>query len=150
MKIMLGEVGLSQVDPELRRWLNHRGVDALAELVEHALRTGKVDKERVDYTAITSLLGELMSEDPRVARWAGVATRVLQRPDPQPGDVLREAGREVRREDPKMGLILESAGLLIDALMIEEDEGSSSPTELRGVGRPPVVDSTSDQEEQTP
>jgi hypothetical protein len=39
---------------------------------------------------------------------------------------------------------------LIDALMIEEDDGSSSPTELRDVGRPPVDDSTSDHEEQTP
>lgn len=127
MKIMLGEVGLSQVDPELRRWLNHRGIDALADLVEHALRTGKVDKERIDYAAITSLLTELMSEDPKVARWAGVASRVLQRPDPQPGDVLREAGREVRAEDPKMGLILESAGLLLDALMME-DQKTSTPS----------------------
>jgi hypothetical protein len=120
LKIMMGDLGLAQLDPELRRWLNHRGVDALAELLEQALRTGKIDNGRVDYGALTSLLADLMSDDPRVARWAGVASRVLRNPDAQPGDVLREAGREIKRDDPKAGLILESAGLLLDAIMMED------------------------------
>ena len=119
LKIMMGDLGLAQLDPEMRRWLNHRGVDALADLLEQALRSGTIDNERVDYAALTSLLTDLMSEDPRVARWAGVASRVLRNPDAQPGDVLREAGKEIKRDDPKTGLILESAGLLLDALMMD-------------------------------
>ena len=140
MKIMMGEVGLAQLDPELRRWLNHRGVDALAELVEHALRTGKIDRERVDYAAITSLLSELMQEDPRVAKWAGVAGRVLANPDAQPSDVLKEAGRAIRKEDPKTALILESAGLLLDALMMEDPRKTQEtvPQTPKVIPQPPT------------
>ena len=124
LKIMMGDLGLAQLDPELRRWLNHRGVDALAELLEQALRTGKIDNKEVDYGALTALLADMMSDDPRVARWAGVASRVLKNPNAQPGDVLREAGREIKRDDPKTGLILESAGLLLDAIMMDEQTHS--------------------------
>ena len=120
LKIMMGDVGLAQLDPELRRWLNHRGVDALAELLEQALRNGTIDRQNIDYEALTSLLADLMSDDPRVARWVGVAGRVLKNPHAQPGDILREAGREIKRDDPKTGLILESAGLLLDAIMMED------------------------------
>jgi hypothetical protein len=125
MKIMMGDMGMAQLDPELRRWLNHRGVDALAELVEYALRTGNLDKDRIDYEALTSLLTELMAEDPKVARWARVAGRVLTNPNAEPSDLLKEAGRELKRDDPKTALILESAGLLLDALMMEEPTSNS-------------------------
>lgn len=126
MKIMMGDKGMAQLDPELRRWLNHRGVDALADLVEHGLRTGKIDRERVDYEALTSLLGELMSEDPKVARWARVASRVFADPEAEASDLLKEAGREIKKEDPKTALILESAGLLLDALMMEDPKVKQS------------------------
>lgn len=119
MKIMLGDIGMAKLDPELRRWLNHRGVDALADLVEQALKTGTLDTKRIDYAALTHLLTDLMSEDPEVARWARVASRVLARPNAVPSDLLKEAGRELKAEDPKTALILESAGLLVDALMMD-------------------------------
>ena len=120
LKILLGDVGLAQLPPELRRWMNHRGVDALADLLERSVRTGHLNTQRIDYEAITSLLTDLVSEDPKISRWLGIAVRTLSDPNAQPGDVLREAGREIKRDDPKTGLILESAGLLLDALMIEE------------------------------
>ena len=127
MKIMLGDLGMAKLDPELRRWLNHRGVDALADLVEHALRTGELDKGKIDYPALTHLLSDLMSEDPEVARWARVASRVFARPDAEPSDLLKEAGRELKHEDPKTALILESAGLLLDALMMEDPRPNRGP-----------------------
>ena len=136
MKIMMGDVALAQLDPELRRWLNHRGVDALADLVEYALRTGKLDKENIDYEALTALLGDLMSEDPEVARWARVASRVLMNPNAEPSDLLKEAGRELKHEDPKTALILESAGLLLDALMMEEPK-SNPPKNRRTAPKTP-------------
>ncbi len=129
MKIMMGDMALAQLDPELRRWLNHRGVDALADLVEYALRTGKLDKENIDYEALTALLGDLMAEDPEVARWARVASRVLMNPNAEPSDLLKEAGRELKREDPKTALILESAGLLLDALMMEDPKPRAKPAQ---------------------
>ena len=127
MKVMMGDIALAQLDPELRRWLNHRGVDALADLVEYALRTGKLDKENIDYESLTALLGDLMSEDPEVARWARVASRVLMNPNAEPSDLLKEAGRELKHEDPKTALILESAGLLLDALMMENSKPHRPP-----------------------
>ena len=120
MKIMLGDLAMAQLDPELRRWLNHRGVDALAELVETALRTGQFNHDKLDYEALTSLLSDLMAEEPEVARWVSVAGRVLANPNAEPSDFLKEAGRELKHEDPKTALILESAGLLLDALMMED------------------------------
>ena len=130
LKIFMGDVGLAQLDPELRRWANHRGVDALAQMLEGALK-GDFKPEELDYQGLTLLLSDLMEEDPEMRRWALVAGRVLSRPDAKPSDLLKEAGREIRKEDEKTGLILESMGLLLDALTMpdhQEKRPSKSPS----------------------
>lgn len=128
IKILLGDIGLAQLPPEMRRWLNHRGVDALADLVERSIKAGRLETEHIDYPAITALLSDIMSDDPEVARWVGVVTRALNDPNARPSDVLRDAGRELRRDDRRAGLILESAGLLLDAIMYEDERATRGST----------------------
>jgi hypothetical protein len=125
LKVLLGDLGLAQLSPEMRRWLNHRGVDALADLIERSIRAGRLSTEELDYEAITSLLTDLMSEEPELSKWLGIATRVLSNPHARPSDLLKEVGREIQRDDPRTGLILESAGLLFDAFTNDHPRDSS-------------------------
>ena len=121
LKLLMGDQALAQLDPKLRRWASHRGVDALAELLEGTLR-GEVDHDKVDYEAIITLLEDVMEEEPEVARWVGVLGRALSDPDATPSDALHDLGRELSRDDPRLGLAVQGMGLIFEALTLPPPE----------------------------
>jgi hypothetical protein len=126
LKLLMGDAAFAQLDPQLKRWANHRGVDELAQILEQVLK-GERQPKNIDYTALTHLLSDLMQEDPQVSRWAQIAGKALNRKDLKPGQVLRDVGREIGKDDQKTGLILESMGLLYDALSMPESKSKQAP-----------------------
>ena len=124
LKVLMGDAALAQLDPKLRRWATHRGVDALAELLEGSAR-GQLDHDNVDYDAIVSLFEDVLEEEPQVARWAKVLGRTLSDPNAKPADALRDVGRELSREDPRLGLAVEGMGLILEALSLPEPAPSA-------------------------
>jgi hypothetical protein len=126
LKVLMGDAALAQLDPKLRRWATHRGVDALAELLEGSAR-GQLDHDNVDYDAIVSLFEDVLEEEPQVARWAKVLGRTLSNPNAKPADALRDVGRELSREDPRLGLAVEGMGLILEALSLPDPPREPAP-----------------------
>jgi len=121
LKLLMGEQALAKLDPKLRRWASHRGVDALAELLEGTLK-GSLDHEAVDYESIVALLEDVIEEEPELARWASVIGKTLSDPNAKPSDALHELGRELSRDDPRLGLAVQGMGLIFEALTLPEPQ----------------------------
>lgn len=135
LKLLMGDQALAQLDPKLRRWASHRGVDALAELLEGTLK-GQLDHDQVDYEAIISLLEDVMEEEPEVARWVGVLGKALSDPDATPSDALHDLGRELSKDDPRLGLAVQGMGLIFEALTLPEQGQQGERAPQRPARRP--------------
>lgn len=137
LKLLWGDEALARLDPRVRRWAEHKGVGALAELLEGSLR-GDLNHEQVDYESIAGLFEDLMREEPEVARWAGVLGEALSAPE---GDsaamaraLTRGLSRELAKDDPRLGRAVEGVGLLLEALIMEEERGEEGRAAEEGRG----------------
>lgn len=130
LKLLMGDQALAQLDPKLRRWASHRGVDALAEVLEGTLK-GQLKHDQIDYEAITSLLEDVMEEEPEMARWIGVLGKALSDPNASPSEALHDLGKELSRDDPRLGLAVQGMGLIFEALTLPEPEKSRSQKSAR-------------------